>query len=164
MNDVDKKRYPLTDKQKKRKREWQKKWNDAHKELLAAKRKRYNDSHREKVSAYSKEYARTHAEERRVRRRKHYLMNKDKMKNARRKWQYGITEDEYKSLLKKQGGVCAICSRAGWPKKGPCVDHSHASGGVRGILCNQCNIAIGMIQEDPKIARAMANYLESHKP
>lgn len=54
---------------------------------------------------------------------------------------YGITEEEYQSLLESQNGVCAICDEknvAGWRLA---VDHDHATGVVRGLLCNLCNTA-----------------------
>jgi hypothetical protein len=40
------------------------------------------------------------------------------------------------------------------------VDHDHKTGKVRGILCHKCNIALGLIGDDPARARALANYLE----
>jgi len=40
------------------------------------------------------------------------------------------------------------------------VDHDHSTGRVRKLLCNACNLAIGMVQEDPARLRALAAYLE----
>jgi hypothetical protein len=43
-------------------------------------------------------------------------------------------------------------------------DHCHATGAQRALLCHRCNIALGMIQDDPETARALADYLESYAP
>lgn len=57
---------------------------------------------------------------------------------------YGITADEYDNMLADQGGCCKLCRRA--PGKRPLdVDHDHATGKVRGLLCNQCNRTLVMI-------------------
>lgn len=54
---------------------------------------------------------------------------------------YHITQIEYDSILKEQGGVCAICKTLG-TSRGLCVDHCHTSGKVRGILCHTCNLKL----------------------
>ena len=69
---------------------------------------------------------------------------------------------DYDALLAKQGGVCAICKRAGFPVRGPYIDHDHRSGKVRGILCHFCNLMLGYMEDDPAIAQAMTVYLLQH--
>lgn len=82
---------------------------------------------------------------------------------------YGLTVEQHDALLKKQGGVCAICRQPDTEKKGNLVvDHDHQccpkkdrSCGkcVRGLLCHKCNQAIGCLSDDvPTILRA-ADYL-----
>ena len=57
---------------------------------------------------------------------------------------YGITEEKYKDMFVKQGSACAMCKvteptvRKDW-----CIDHSHKTGKVRGILCHTCNMTLG---------------------
>jgi len=92
---------------------------------------------------------------------------------ARRKWgkllkQYGMTKEQYEVMLKSQGGKCAICRRTE-REKGTSkwllhlsVDHCHKTGKVRGLLCRQCNSAIGRLQDDPSIVRRAADYLEGN--
>ncbi len=81
------------------------------------------------------------------------------------KWRYGITQSDYDRILAEQGGVCAICacatsncSQAG-KLKHMFIDHDHATLQVRGLLCSQCNMAVGVVQDDIKRARALLEYL-----
>ena len=62
----------------------------------------------------------------------------------------------------KQGGVCAGCKTglSQLPSKKICVDHCHAYGHVRGILCDDCNLILGFAQDDPKTLSALATYLK----
>ena len=82
---------------------------------------------------------------------------------------YGITLDEYNVMLEKQGGVCGICKTDN-PKgrqsgrgvvKDFYVDHNHETGEVRGLLCNNCNRAIGNFKDDPSIIQKAVLYLRS---
>ena len=50
---------------------------------------------------------------------------------------YGVGKVQWGDLLKKQGGVCALCDG-----KPAVVDHDHKHGGVRGLLCSACNTAL----------------------
>lgn len=69
--------------------------------------------------------------------------------------------DNYKELLEAQSGACAICKKHKEGKKGLAVDHHHETGRVRGLLCNSCNRAIGLLSED--IARIEEALIYIHK-
>ena len=72
---------------------------------------------------------------------------------------YGITEQDYKEMLLRQNGVCAICG--GKQKKNRlAVDHSHKTGKVRGLLCFRCNYGLSWFQEQGDRLRQAANYVE----
>jgi hypothetical protein len=71
---------------------------------------------------------------------------------------YGISEDRYTELWAQQGGVCAICLEDS-EKKGLGVDHDHDTGEIRGLLCSQCNGAIGMLRERPDLMQRATDYL-----
>lgn len=82
---------------------------------------------------------------------------------------HGITKSDYDAMLFSQKGVCAVCGetpvtsavRAGANKYDNFViDHDHETGIIRGIVCTNCNVALGMIRDDPKKARKLALYLE----
>lgn len=77
---------------------------------------------------------------------------------ARRRETYGLSPADLAALV-EQHSVCAICRTANWGKKGPVVDHDHATGAVRGILCGHCNMGLGRFRDDPAILRAALEYL-----
>lgn len=69
---------------------------------------------------------------------------------------YGLTPAQYAELSDKQGGVCAICGTI----ENFHVDHCHASGRVRGLLCAKCNRGIGHFNDDPGLLIKAIAYLE----
>ena len=80
--------------------------------------------------------------------------------NATLKAKYGISLADYNRRLADQGEVCAIC-------KCPCitghrlsVDHNHETGEIRGLLCVNCNRAVGHMRDNPALLRVAADYLE----
>ncbi|GAA2809565.1 endonuclease VII domain-containing protein [Streptomyces showdoensis] len=74
------------------------------------------------------------------------------------KRQYGLTEAERDEMINSQGGLCAICLAA----PAAHVDHCHKTGRVRGVLCFNCNSAIGKLGDDPDVLRRAIAYLEGH--
>lgn len=76
---------------------------------------------------------------------------------------YGITLEEYASILEIQNYVCDICKKECKTKKSLSVDHDHETGIVRGLLCNSCNRAIGMLKDDPIVLKNAYEYLLKHK-
>ncbi len=74
---------------------------------------------------------------------------------------YGITEQQYQQLLVSQEGRCVICSihEDDAPRGILMVDHNHQTGKVRGLLCHNCNVACGLLRDDPETARKLADYL-----
>lgn len=95
--------------------------------------------------------------------RKKVTYEQNRRYNIKRK--FGITQDDFNSMLQKQGGCCAICKNPSpTPSKpgavhGFVVDHCHDSGHVRAILCHRCNKAIGFMDDDPSVAQNAAKYL-----
>lgn len=73
---------------------------------------------------------------------------------------YGITREEYFALKEAQHGCCAICGRE--PKtRRLAVDHDHATGKVRGLLCAACNMGLGAYRDDIAMLRRAIAYLEA---
>lgn len=75
---------------------------------------------------------------------------------------YGLTEQGYNALLEAQDNRCAVCRSDEWRGKdsAPHIDHDHATGRVRGLLCGPCNTGLGQYRDDPALLRAAAVYLE----
>ena len=75
---------------------------------------------------------------------------------------YGLGPGDYERILAAQGGRCAIlnCRATGKSKK-LAVDHDHATGEPRGILCSNHNRSIGANGDNPDVFRNIAAYLES---
>lgn len=72
------------------------------------------------------------------------------------KREYGITPEDYNSMYVDQGGCCGICESS----VQLVVDHDHETGRVRGLLCRQCNAAIGGLKDDPETLRRAIRWLE----
>lgn len=75
---------------------------------------------------------------------------------SRLKREYGISLDFYDGMYVAQGGKCAICHQPNELH----VDHDHATGKVRGLLCGPCNRALGQFKDDPTRLRRAAEYLQ----
>lgn len=77
-------------------------------------------------------------------------------------WKLGIkmSYEEFKQMLKKQKGLCAICNKEE-TKRRISVDHNHKTGKVRGLLCQECNIALGLLKDNPKLLKKAINYLKN---
>ena len=121
--------------------------------------------------SYEKKTKEEHAEATRLWR----LANPEKERLARRKNKlrstYGLSLDEYNAMFKAQSGVCKICGKPEikMQKRGSDtnltpeslhVDHDHATGAIRGLLCYRCNTALGKFDDRPDLLRKAAKYVE----
>ena len=83
-------------------------------------------------------------------------------RRSKLKQQYGISMEEYDTMLAAQGGGCAICAATepgGRTKYFP-VDHCHTTGTVRGLLCTKCNRGLGLFNDDPARLERAAKFLK----
>jgi len=83
-------------------------------------------------------------------------------RNIQLRNKFGITLDDFDSLLRDQDGKCAICLRADSGRrdhKNLSVDHCHTTGIIRGLLCDPCNKGIGHFWDRPDLLDAAASYL-----
>lgn len=76
---------------------------------------------------------------------------------------YGLTAEQYAEMLEQQNYQCPICERD-FEETGEqaAIDHDHETGAVRGLLCKQCNLGIGNLQDDVNRVRNALQYLLSH--
>lgn len=115
---------------------------------------------------YQRRYSRDHSAEKTAAAIAHkklhgYSPNRPEVnRRAQLKYNYGISIAEYDRMEVEQGGRCAVCRRP--PTRGRLhVDHDHVSGAVRRLLCGNCNRALGLLGDNPEVARRAAAYLES---
>lgn len=74
---------------------------------------------------------------------------------------YGLTLEEFRDLRARP---CAICGKTDFSGRNDrCIDHDHATGRVRDLLCRNCNSAIGLLGDDPDLIRRAAEYLDHHR-
>lgn len=92
-----------------------------------------------------------------------YANNKDRARDTAREKRFGLTPADVQSLLTAQGNACAICatSFADLPARHLHIDHCHATGKVRGLLCHHCNVALGCFDDSPATLIRAAAYLEA---
>ncbi len=110
------------------------------------------------------------AEKRKAYMRRYREKHPEKWDDNRRRFLYGLGRAEYQALYTAQGGRCAICAaqreiaRYGRGQNAPrkdviCVDHDHATGRVRGLLCHDCNNGLGRFADSPERLAAAIAYL-----
>ena len=81
------------------------------------------------------------------------------LRNRTIKKKYGLTESQFYEWLVEQSYCCALC-RTRLTRATTHVDHDHGTGRVRGLLCFNCNVAIGHFRDDPGLMRSAASYVE----
>ena len=75
------------------------------------------------------------------------------------KRKYGITLEQYELLYEQQGGLCAICHKECSRGTLLAVDHDHATGAVRGLLCRRCNLGLGNFRDSTTLLYQAIVYL-----
>lgn len=81
---------------------------------------------------------------------------------------YKLTLEQYNAILASQSGLCAACGKIEEARdsqgnaKRLSVDHDHKTGKVRGLLCSNCNLALGLLREDPGRIQGLLQYLQKH--
>lgn len=111
-----------------------------------------------KYKKYYNNRRKKHLEEDRAARRAYNKSHPEKHRGRQYKKKYGISLQEYNSLLISQGGVCKSC---GSPpsRRNLDIDHDHSTGMIRGLLCSNCNTALGLLKEDPLRIKKLLEYL-----
>lgn len=89
-----------------------------------------------------------------------YRSNPDKERNRQLIKNFGITLDDYDKMFNKQEGRCKICNRHRIEfNKALAVDHCHATGIIRGLLCRDCNTGLGLFDDNTETLKKAVNYL-----
>jgi len=152
---------------------------DANRADRQARNRAYYQANRDALLAASRIRHRENAEQYKEQRALWWAANRDRINTERREFRsaetyrswvwrlrkHGLTPEGYWSLLDQQQGVCALCGTADPGKAGGsderafAVDHCHASGKVRGLLCHRCNRGLGYFRDHPEVLARAATYV-----
>lgn len=108
-------------------------------------------------NAYQRAYHEKNKERLNAKQRERYHKNKE-VHLERQRWyqiekKYGLSKEEYLELMDEAS--CEICGK----QEDLCVDHSHSTGNVRGVLCRQCNQGIGLLGDEYETVLRAVEYL-----
>lgn len=118
-------------------------WQKAHPERAKETQRRFSKKHRARITA------------RRVADR---IANPDKYADKELRKTHGISLEQFRAVSESQGNVCKICG--GTPKtKRLHVDHCHTTNKIRGLLCERCNMALGLFDDDVERIHRAAEYV-----
>jgi hypothetical protein len=136
----------------------------------AANAKRWREENAEKAKELQREYRKNNREKVRETQRAWRERTGYNQSSKRKEYTadqqlrvYGLTRQDYDTLLEAQEGGCAICRSADPGMKHArrlYVDHCHATNRVRGLLCRACNTMLGCVGDKPELLIAGASYLE----
>ncbi len=150
---------------KERKKIADKKYYEKNKEKIAEYQRNYRKENPEKIAEYREKNAEQIAIGQKVRNDKWAAENKDRKKELDKvghlKRKYNLDVEEYDRMLVEQNYSCKICeTHISNLTKVLCVDHCHATGKVRGLLCHSCNVAIGLLKDNTETLKKAIKYLE----
>lgn len=177
------KEYGERPKVKERKKEYNKQYYQKNKNKMKEQGEKYRRENKDKMKEWEIEYYKKNKKRILKRKKEAYKKNKGKILKRNKKWRgknkdkikesklkrvYGISLEEYNKLLKKQGGVCAICRNKETIKQNGKiidlgVDHNHKTKKVRELLCSKCNPALGNLNEDISLFYKCIEYLKKHQ-
>jgi hypothetical protein len=83
-------------------------------------------------------------------------------RNYRMRREYGISPERFHEMYESQDRRCAVCKKQFGSKSEANIDHCHATRWVRGLLCNKCNTAIGLLGDDLEIIKSASAYLAAN--
>jgi len=151
----------MTDEQKKAHRERQKRYRERDPEKYRAAQKRFYERNPGAGAAQAKAWRDRNLEKARTRAKARYEREPETWRNSQLERRYGLTLEDYRALFEKQGETCAACHSIE-PRGGRWVlDHCHETGMIRGILCNQCNLALGQVGDSTDLLLDLLNYLRN---
>lgn len=97
----------------------------------------------------------------------YYRNHEVSKEKAREKWRQK-SKEKYNLMFLEQSGLCAVCGNSETAirnnrLKDLAIDHDHFSGEVRGLLCQRCNLTLGLVSDDIMLLNKLILYLENHK-
>lgn len=133
-------------------REYQREWRKRNPEKIAAYQKKFYDKNREYFYEKARKWRESNPD-------RHAANWRSWSYDSRLKRKYGMSTDQFEKMLSSQKYCCAICKEPFTSPRHRHVDHCHEMNYVRGILCQRCNLAIGLMRNSSTIALEAAHYL-----
>ncbi len=120
-----------------------------HKEERLKSSREYRAQHLKHLRKLDREYYWKNKKALQAYQREYKKLNKEKLHNAHLLRMFGITHSKYEEIFDSQDRRCAICNKPESKKdnKRFAIDHNRRTGKIRGILCNRCNLAIGLLND-----------------
>jgi hypothetical protein len=151
----------LAHREEKLKREKERYW--ANPQKFQDYHKKHYKKNKEKINKYNREYAVKNKKEMRDWNKEYRMVNKTQIRATKRKKAYGLTQEQFDLMLDLCANKCQICGFefdiSGERSAFPHIDHSHKTGKVRGLLCQKCNLAIGLLKDSAEIIETAAAYI-----
>lgn len=94
-------------------------------------------------------------------RRHRHLHDRDN-EDRRMRRRFGMSLEEYEEMSSHQDGKCLVCGGVNSDGAKLAIDHCHVSGRIRGLLCRKCNVALGLLGENPDTIQKLKEYLETY--
>lgn len=154
----------MTNDNKMTSKEYQAKWRRDNPEKFKSYTKKYREKNREKLKQVQKDYYENNPEKKKEikKKRNNYKRNNpEKMRGHHLRREYNISLEDYSKLLQEQQSRCAICEihTTDIGRANLDVDHCHSTGKIRGLLCPNCNKALGLLKDNIEIVNSMMKYL-----
>lgn len=120
-------------------RKWQREWKRKNPDKVAANKKRFEASLKKQGTSLWKKYT------------------KGKVDEGAKKRIYRYGEEANAAF--ESATNCYLCGSSGRL----CIDHCHETSVFRGVLCYSCNVALGLLKDDPELLRRAASYIEASR-
>jgi hypothetical protein len=136
-------------------------WKQRNKEKVAASQKEWRENNVEKRKDLKAAWDKANPDKRKQNHERFKTKRPDYFVNKHLKNTYGIGLEEYNAVLTVQNHKCAGCGIEATkaPRNKLYVDHCHKTNKIRGLLCQHCNTALGMVKDNPETLLSLISYL-----
>ena len=154
----------LSKEQKTQRSLYAKQWRAKNPEKTAEHSKKSRIKNKDKIRERQRKWRNKNIEYQTQKSKEWYANNKDRVRDLQLKKEFGISLDKYNEMLDNQNGSCFLCGGGPDAKhKNLAVDHDHATGKVRALLCRGCNVGIGNLKDNPELLEKAAKYIRNYK-
>lgn len=139
-------------------------WKQRNKDKVAASQKEWRENNVEKRKETKAEWDKANPERKKQHNKVFKTKNPDYFVSKHLKNTYGITLEEYNGILQLQHHKCAGCGveARNAQRQKLYVDHCHVTNKIRGLLCQHCNTALGMVKDNTETLINLVSYLNEH--